>query len=293
MINERKKALLSIISANVIFGLNIPVTKSLITNWMTPIGYMITRMLFGIFVFWAISLFSSKEKVVGRDMAIIAVAGLLGFVATQFTFAYSLKFTTPVNYSLLMALTPVIVLLLSAIFLKENITLRKVMGIVLSFSGASLIILKNKNGSTGPNHLLGIFFAILCALCYAVYLVITRKISAKYNPITVVKWMFLFSALVLLPFGSELFDQKIYSPGSSITAYLLLGFALLFSTTLAFFLLPVALKRLTAGTVSIFMNLQPLVASAVAIFVGQDIFSWEKPLAAILVVAGVCLVTIK
>lgn len=294
MENEKYKGVLAILAANVIFGLNIPVTKALVANWMTPVGYTFSRMLFGAIVFWLISLIAPKEKVAQKDMRIIVVGGLLGFVGTQFLFSQSLNFTTPVIFSLLMALTPVVVLILSAVFLKEVVQRRKIFGIVLSISGAALIILQTQSGSTGANNLLGIFFSLLCVLCYGIYLILTREVSKKYKPVTIVKWMFLVSALAITPFSfSELHNQSIYSSNATIMPFLLLGFALLFSTLIAFFLLPVALKKLEASTVSIFMNLQPIVASVVAIFVGQDTYTWDKPAAALLVLTGVYLVTTK
>jgi drug/metabolite transporter (DMT)-like permease len=123
-------------------------------------------------------------------------------------------------------------------------------------------------------------------------LVITRSVSVKYQPVTIAKYMFLVSAVVAAPFGlSDLSSQKVFSIDTTGLALGLLGYSLVFSTFLAFFLMPYALKRLEAGSVSIFMNLQPIVASAAAIAVGQDFLSWEKIAAVILVVAGVYFVT--
>lgn len=293
MIKEKQQGLWAILSANVIFGLNIPVTKSLMAEWMTPMGYTMTRMFFGTIIFWIIGLFLKPEKIHGKDFLILILGGLMGYLGTQFLFSQSLKYASPVVFSLLMALIPVVVLFLSAVFLKEVITKQKIAGILLSISGAALIILLGSSqGEKSSNSLLGILFAILCVFFYAAYLVITRKISVRYSPVTIAKWMFLFSALVLLPFSfSGLQSQKIYSSETNTLALSLLSFTLIFSTTLAFFFMPYALKRLEAGTVSIFMNLQPIVASVVAIVVKQDVFTWDKPLAVVLVLAGVYLVS--
>jgi drug/metabolite transporter (DMT)-like permease len=292
---EQHQGILAIVAANVIFGLNIPVTKSLMTEWMTPMGYTVTRMFFGTLIFWGIGSFLKQEKVKGKDLLIIILGGLLGFLGTQLLFSQSLKYTTPVVFALLIALTPVVVLLLSAIFLNEIIPKRKIIGVIISIIGAAIIILSSKTeGEMASNNSLGILFAVLCVFSYAIYLVLTRKISIKYKPITIAKWMFLFSAIAAIPFSfSELPIQKIYSSESTILAFSLLAFALLFSTTLAFFLMPVALKKLEASTVSVFMNLQPIVASVVAIAVGQDTFTIDKPLAALLVLTGVYLVSTK
>lgn len=295
MSKEKQQGLIAILTANIIFGLNIPVTRALIANWMTPMGYTMTRMCCGAVIFWTIGSFLQKDKMERKDLLVTMIGGLMGFLGTQFLFSQSLKYTTPVIFSLLMALTPVVVLLLSAFFLKEGIPGRKVIGIAISISGAALIILSSGiEGEMGSNNSLGIFFAFLCVFCYAGYLILTRRISVKYQPVTVAKWMFLISALVSLPLGfSGLEDQKMYSDEANLQAFALLAFAILFSTTIAFFLMPVALKRLEASTVSIFMNVQPIVASVVAIIVWQDMLTWDKPLAAILVVIGVYMVTTK
>ncbi len=292
MINDKHRGVAAAAAANIIFGLNIPVTKTLMTHWMTPLGYTISRMFFGTAVFWLIGMFLKKEKVTGKDLVIMMIGGIIGYPGTQFLFSQSMKYTTPVIFSLLMALTPVVALLLSAVFLKESVSNRKITGIIISVCGAAFVILSSGNGSTGSSNFTGIIFVIACVFAYSTYLVITRKISAKYAPMTIAKWMFLFSSAVLLPLSfSALQGQKIYSDETSFQALSLLAYAFLFSTTLAFFFMPFALKRLEAGTVSIFMNFQPLVASIVAIAVGQDIFTWDKIAAAVLVLTGVYLVT--
>ncbi|MCF1422916.1 DMT family transporter [Mangrovimonas futianensis] len=290
---EKQQGLWAILGANTIFGLNIPVTKALMESWMTPIGYTVTRMFFGVFIFWVIASFLKREQVHKKDFPIIFLGGVMGFVGTQFLFSKALQYTSPVIFSLLMALTPVVVLVLSSLFLKERVSLRKIIGIAISISGAILIIvLSNTGNEIAGNQFLGILFSVLCVLCYAGYLVMTRKVSMTYQPVTIAKWMFLISALVAIPFSfSGLENQRIYSGEGTVLAYAFLAFALLFSTTLAFFLMPYALKRLEASTVSIFMNLQPIIASIVAMLVGQDRFTWDKPLAVILVVVGVYLVT--
>lgn len=290
MIKEEIKGHVAAITTNVIFGLNIPITKSLLSGWMSPMGYTITRMIFGMCMFWIISLFQKKEKVAMRDLLMIFLCGLLGLVATQVTFAVGLRYTTPVTYSLILALSPIIVLLLSALFMKERITKFKTVGVILGIVGASIVILGG-NGNGSSNTLLGIVISVISVSCYAGYIIVTRKISAKYSPVTMMKWMFLLSIIILLPFGyPELPGQRIYSSEATLPAISELAFALLSSSIIAFFLMPVALKRIKATTASIYVNLQPLVAASVAMIVGQDIFGWDKVLALILVMAGVYLV---
>lgn len=292
MQKEEIKGHIAAITTNVIFGLNIPVTKSLLSGWMSPMGYTLTRMIFGMCMFWIIGLFQKKEKVLFKDLMIIFLCGLLGLVATQVTFAIGLRYTTPVTYSLILALSPIIVLILSTLFLKESVTKKKILGVTMGITGAGIIILQSSNAASGSNTIFGIIIAVISVTCYAGYIIITRKVSAKYSPVTMMKWMFLLSVFILLPFGfSELPEQRVYSSDTSLTAISELLFALIFSSIIAFFLMPVALKRIKATTASVYINLQPIIASVVAIWIGQDFFSWDKPLAAILVISGVILVT--
>ena len=280
-------------SANFIFGLNIPVTKALVAHWMTPMGYTGTRMIFGALAFWTIAFLWNREKMRGEDLLIVLIGGLLGYLGTQFAFAKSLEYTGPVIFSLLISLTPVATLLISAVVLREGISMGKCVGIVLSISGAFLVILEGRNGISWSNNILGIMFVLLCVILYSSYIVITRKVATRYSPVTIAKWMFFISALALLPMmPSEYPRQIIYSGAASTSSIGLLAFALIFSTILAFFCMPFALKKLEAGTVSIFMNMQPIVASGVAIGVGQDSFSLCKGLAAMLVLSGVYLVSV-
>lgn len=289
---EEYKGHAAILAANTIFGLNIPITKALIGSWLTPLGYTTTRMIFGMMIFWLIDFFLPSEKVKKKDLLIIAIGGFFGFVATQLLFASSLQYTTPVYFSLMMSLTPVLVLLMSIVFLKERTTRLKVFGTILSIVGAFLIILKSSELGTGSNDLLGVFLAILAALGYGIYMIITRDVALKYKPITIVKYMFLFSCIMVIPFElSGLSSEQFFSQPLPISAILEMAFALIFSTTIAFLLMPIALNKLKASVVSIYMNLQPIIASIAAIAVGQDLLTWDKPLAAIIVIAGVYLVT--
>lgn len=292
MNKEIIKGHIALLSVQFISGLNVPVGKYLLSGWISPIALTLTRITFAAIIFWIISLFVKKEKVASGDFPLIALAAIVGIVATQLTFSWGLSFTTPVNFALIVALNPIIVLLLSAVFLKEVINGRKILGVVLGISGAILITIQIKSGNVANNNLTGIGLAIVNTLMLASYLIIIRKIVVKYSPVTLLKWMFLFAAIVLIPFAVwDLPHQKIYSGESNLQVLTLLSFTLFFSTVLNNLLLPVGLKYLRPTVASIYINLQPVIASVVAIWIGQDFFSWDKPLAALLVISGVILVT--
>ena len=278
--------------ANVIFGLGVPVTKALLDDWVTPMGYMASRCVGATILFWVVACFLPKEHVERRDLITIMLGGLLGFVISQTLTAEALKYTTPVYFSLVAALTPVSVMLLAAFFLKEKITGIKTLGVILGISGALLMLYMSWTGGTGSNDLLGISLAVLSVLTWAVYLIITRKVSEKYSSVTQMKYVFLVSTIVTVPIALLTEPhQTLYSPAWQWSGVAEMAFIVLFATGLGYFLIPYAMKFLRATTVSIYTNIQPVVASLVAIAVHQDVFTWDKPVAAILVLLGAYIVT--
>ncbi len=287
------KGHIAVLTANVIFGLNVPVTKSLLDQWVTPLGYMTTRTLSATVIFWIIQCFLPKERVEKRDLFIIAIGGVMGFIVSQFLTALSLRYTTPVYFSLIVALSPVCVMLLAALFLKEPITGKKTAGVAVGITGALILIAgAGVQNTSGTDNLLGIGLACVSILAFSIYLIIMRSVAQKYSAVTQMKWMFLFTAMILLPFGlTELPQQRILSPEWEWSGVLEIAFVVFLATASGYFLMPLGMKYLRATTVSVYMNLQPIVSSVTAIFIGQDIFSWEMPLAAILVLLGAYIVS--
>lgn len=289
------KGHLAILMANVIFGLGVPVTKALLDDWVTPMGYMASRCVGATILFWIVAAFLPKEHVERRDLITIMLAGLLGFVISQTLTAEALKYTTPVYYSLIAALTPVAVMVLAAIFINEKITGIKMLGVALGISGGLLMLYMSWNGATGAagaNDLLGIVLTLLSMLTWAVYLIITRKVSEKYSSVTQMKYVFLISTIVTVPIALLTEPaQPLYSSAWQWSGVAEMAFIVLFATGLGYFLIPYAMKFLKATTVSIYTNIQPVVASLVAIAVAQDVFTWDKPVAAVLVLLGAYIVT--
>jgi len=290
-----KKAHLAIITANVIFGLGVPVTKYLLTDWVSPNVYMLSRCVGAALIFWLIAVSMPREEVSRRDLFVMIGAGLLGFVVSQTLTAWALNYTSPIYYSLIAMLTPVAVMLIAAATIGERITPRRLVGIVLGVGGAVLMVALRWQSDSGSNDLLGIALAVLSLLTWAVYLIMTRRVSATYSPVTQMKWMFLVSTVAIMPFAwSEVPATQLY--GQPFVAATVWGaaamlFIVVFATVLGYFFIPYAMKHLDATTVSAYTNLQPVVAALTAIAVGQDVFTWDKPVAAVLVLAGAWIVS--
>ena len=294
MENSKMQAHGAILLANTIFGLGVPVTKLLLEDWVSPMTYMATRSLGAAAVFWLIAAFMKPEKVERRDLMVIMLGGLMGFVVSQTLTAEALNYTSPVYFSLIATLTPVAVMLMAALFIGERITGLKFLGVLLGIAGAVLMVVMGQTSGSGSNDLLGITLAILSVLTWAVYMIITRKVAQKYSPVTQMKYVFLVSAIVTVPLAwPELSEQRLYSAATfGWDGALEMAFIVLMATVLGYFLIPYAMKYLSATTVSIYTNLQPMVASFVAIAIGQDRLTWDKPVAAVLVLLSAYIVTV-
>ena len=294
MKNNKIQAHAAIFFANVICGLGVPVTKILLEDWVSPMTYMAVRCLGAAIIFWIIAAFMKSEHVERHDLLVIMVGGLMGVVVSQTLTAWALNYTSPVYFSLIATLTPVAVMLMAALFIGERITGLKFLGVLLGIGGAVLMVVMGQTSGSGSNDLLGITLAILSVLTWAIYMIITRKVAQKYTPVTQMKYVFLISAVVTVPLAwPELSAQPLFSAETfGWDGALEMGFIVLGATVLGYFLIPFAMKSLSATTVSIYTNLQPMVASFVAIFIGQDRLTWDKPVAAILVLLSAYIVTV-
>ena len=285
----------SVLLANIAFGLGVPVTAWLLTDWETPMTYMAARCIGAAVVFWALSLFLPKEKIAGKDLLVIMGGGLLGFVLSQTLAAWALYYTTPVYFSVIASLTPVATMLMASLFLSEQITMGKAVGVAIGIMGAMLGILITWQSGTGKNDLLGISLALLSLLSWAAYLIITRSVSQKYSAVSQMKWIFLISTIAVLPFAWHEFPQAQLFCGAVQSNFWQgwsgMLFIILFATVAGFFAIPFAMRYLKATTVSVYTNLQPIVASLVAISIGQDNLTWDKPVALILVLLSAYIVT--
>lgn len=282
----------AVLLANVIFGLGVPVTKLLLDEWVSPMAYMATRCMGAAAIFWLISLFMPRERVERRDLLVIMGGGLLGFVVSQTLTAWTLHFTTPVYFSIIATLTPVATMVCAALLIGERLSLRGALGVAIGVVGALLMVMVGWQVGSGMNDLLGIGLAVLSLLTWAVYLIITRKVSVKYTAVTQMKWVFLVSTLAVLPFSwTDLQASRLYSSQWAWSGVAEMAFIVVFATVAGFFAIPFALRYLKTTTVSVYTNLQPVVASFVAIAIGQDLLSWDKPVSLALVLLSAWIVT--
>ena len=291
-INAKAGGHISCFIAYAIFGFNIIICKNLAnSSLISPLGLFCIRSVGAAALFWAVSFFLPREKVEKRDLIKIFIASMLGLFLTQMCFLKAITLTTPLDTSIITAITPIFTMFIAAIALKEPITLKKAGGVSISFIGIILLILNSVHVGSGISETkpAGIILMILNCFCFALYLGIFRPLISKYSVVTFMKWMFLFSMIIAIPLDIKELStlQFALMPKDYLWE---LAYLVLFSTFTAYFLIPVGQKVLRPTVISLYSYLQPLIATIMSICLGMDKLGWQKILAAALVFIGVILV---
>ena len=265
----------AILGANIIYGLNYSIAKDVMPEFILPFGFIFCRVLGALGLFWLFGILRKTEKVERKDILKLAVCGLFGVAANQLMFFYGLNLTTPINAAIIMTCNPILVLVISAFILKEKITSKKILGIALGLIGASTIILSKNEINLNSEGLIGDLFILLNATSYAIYLVLVKPLMQKYSPLTVVKYVFLFGFLYVLPFGTEQFfaiEWTAFTPA----IWWAFAFVVIGTTFFAYLFNIFGLKTLSPSVVSTYIYSQPLIASVVAILLAKDLGNFEE-----------------
>ena len=279
--------------AYAIFGFNIIVCKDLTSGGLIPpLGIFTLRSLIAGGLFWLVSLFQPKEKVEKKDYIKIFAASMLGFLTCQVTFLVGIPHITPMDCSILTAMAPIYTMAVAAIAIKEPVTLKKSIGVAVSFAGIIYLIISRVTTPSGVTEStpFGIFMIILNSLSFSMYLGIFKPLIGKYSVVTFMKWIFLFSACVSTPLSLKGLINVDWA-GIPTKHYAELAYLIICATFITYYLIPISQKRIRPTIVSMYSYVQPIIAIAVSIAIGMDTLTWQKILATILVFGGVAIVS--
>jgi drug/metabolite transporter (DMT)-like permease len=287
--NSKWKAHAALLGANLIYGANYSLAKEVMPQYIGPSGMIVMRVLGAILLF---GLFWSFKPEIPKkeDLLRFLLCAMTGVAVNQIMFFEGLNLTTPIQASIILTANPILVLISAAIIAKERITWAKSIGILLGLIGAAILILRRDNTAVGNNVMLGNFFVFINAVSYSVYLVLVRKLMRTYRVITVMFWVFLPGLILVLPFGWQEFSHVEWF-SLPTNALLILGFIIVGTTFLAYLLNAYALVTVSASVVSAYVYLQPFIAAAIAIAIGKDQLDVRMIVSALLVFAGVYLVS--
>lgn len=275
------------------WGLMAPLGKDAMTHGITGLDMVAFRVTGGALCFWLTSLLwqkSEKKKVEKKDLLKLFFAALFAIVFNQCNYTIGLSITSPLNASIMTTTMPIITMVLAAVFIKEPVTWKKVLGVLLGASGAAILILGSSQGVHGGGVLLGDILCI-CAQCsYAIYLTAFKTVIQKYSVVTCMKWMMTFAALVIVPFAMPGLMEM---PWSEIepTHYAEAAFVVFGGTFIAYILCTSAQKVLRPTVVAMYNYVQPIVSCVVSVIIGLGVFGIGQAFAVVLVFSGVWLVT--
>lgn len=290
--SKRNLALLGATIVSIIYGITFTIAKDVMPQYIDAYGFILMRVGGSVILFWLSWLFVPKEKIALEDFPRIIASAFFGVAFNMLTLFKGLSFTSPISAAVIMVTTPIIVLVLSALLIKERLQTSKVIGIILGLVGTAFLILYGKSIGNATNGSLGNFLVFVNAVSYGFYLIIVKKLMDKYNAFTFVKWIYLFGFLMVLPFGWSQFAAVDWSV-VPISIVWKIGFVVVFSTFFTYLLNLLSMKELKPTTVAVFIYLQPLFATVFAIGLGKDNLNWVKISAAILIFSGVYLVIRK
>jgi drug/metabolite transporter (DMT)-like permease len=290
--SKRNLALIGATIVSIIYGVTFTIAKDVMPLYIDAYGFILLRVGGSVLLFWLVWLFMPKEKIALNDFPRIIAAAFFGVAFNMLTFFKGLSITSPISAAVIMVSTPMIVLTLSALIMKERMQKRMVFGIILGLIGTAFLILYGKSIGSATNAGLGNFLVLVNAISYGFYLIIVKKLMDKYNAFTFVKWIYLFGFIMVLPFGWSQFQTVNWALVPMDICWKI-GFVVVFSTFLTYLLNLLSMKELKPTTVAVFIYLQPLFATIFAISLGKDELSLVKIGSAVLIFVGVYLVTQK
>ena len=291
--NTRVWALLAAAGATTIYGLNHTVAKVVMPDYVGAFGFIFIRTAGADLLFWLLSLFLPKEKIDRGDYLRLFLACLMGMCINMLSFFKGLELSTPVNSGIFATTNPIIILLLSYLFLGEKIGIRKFLGITLGFTGALILVLYGtQNTGNAPNVLMGNILFMINSFFFSGFIIVVKPLSEKYNTVTIMKWLFLIGFILTFPVTVSEYTEVDW-PNMPLDVLLRVAFVVLGTTFSTYLLNLYALRNLQASTVGAFAYAQPIIAISYAIYTGNDILDGVKAVACLVIMLGVYLVSKK
>lgn len=289
--NKTLQAHLALLTANLIYGANYSIAKEVMPAYVQPFAFVLMRVGGSLLLFWMVSALFIKEKLDKKDLPRIALLAVFGVAGNQLFFLKGLSITTPINAAIIMVSNPIVVLVIAAILIKEKVSISKVAGISLGIIGAMLMLSFNKDFSFGSETISGDIMILINSISWACYVVLVKPLMKKYNTFTIVKWVFVFGFIYVLPFGYSEFTQVDWAT-MPVSIWWEIAFVVVATTFFAYVLNTYALRALSPAVVSVYIYLQPFLATLIAVYYyHNDTLDARKIISAILIILGVTLVS--
>jgi drug/metabolite transporter (DMT)-like permease len=291
--NSKIKAHIAVLIANLIFGAGYAVIKTITPTYLAPYSLNVVRVVVSLILFWSLMLFKpSKASIDKKDITLFILCGITGVAINQIMFVKGLSLTSAIHSSLLSLATPIFITIIALWLIKEKFSINKFIGLALGIGGATLLVLVKDVQSSNSSSLLGDVFVLINAVSYAFYMVLVRPLMEKYNALHVLRWVFTFGAIFILPIALPDFITTDWSVFGT-TQWIALAFVVLLVTFLSYLFTVYGLQELGPSVTGAYIYTQPVFATIIAMVFAGEHFTIIKALAAILIFSGVYLVNRK
>lgn len=291
--NSKTKAHIAVLIANLIFGAGYAVIKTITPAYLAPYSLNVVRVVVSLILFWSLLLFKpSKASIDKKDIPLFILCGITGVAINQIMFVKGLSLTSAIHSSLLSLATPIFITIIALWLIKEKFSINKFMGLALGIGGATLLVLVKDVQSSNSSSLLGDMFVLINAVSYAFYMVIVRPLMEKYNALHVLRWVFTFGAIFILPIALPDFIATDWSVFGT-AQWVALAFVVLFVTFISYLFTVYGLQALGPSVTGAYIYTQPVFATIIAMVFAGEHFTMIKALAAVLIFSGVYLVNRK
>ena len=287
------KAHLAVLLTNIFFGANYSAVQYIAKRGVPPFGLNVIRVGVSSLLFWSLLLlFKQKVGVRKEHVPRFLLCAITGVVINQLLFIKGLTLTLSIHASLLILVTPIFITFIAAWIGREALNIFKITGLILGIGGSIILVLQKESSGAGTNILLGNILVILNAISYAFYFVLVKPLMKEYHPFEVIRWLFAFGFIFMLPIGWIEFSS-IQWAALSTTDFLVLGVIVFFATFLAYLFNLYGISRLGASITGAYIYTQPIFAGIIAVFIMGEKLTLQKIIAAALIIGGVLLVNKK
>ena len=273
------------------WGLMAPIGKEAMTHGLDGLTMVTFRVVGACLLFLVTSLFTPKEQVPLRDKLMFIGAALFGLVCNQCCYTMGLSITSPINASIVTTSMPIFAMLLAAVILKEPITGKKALGVLMGCSGALILIFTSAaHASDKVGDIRGDLLCLFAQFSFALYLSLFNPLIRRYNVFTINKYMFSWATLMLLPFTFTHVTEVVSKPIPASTWWEA-AYVVVVGTYLSYILTMIGQRTLRPTVVSVYNYVQPIIAVVASLLMGVGVLKPSHALAVILVFSGVWMVT--
>ena len=285
------KAHLALLGANIFYGAGFTVAKTVMPRLIEPLGFIFIRVGVVMVLFWLSFLGGNKfrDTIDRKDWLRLVLGGLFGVALNQMLFFTGLNLTFPIHAALIMMSTPLLITIIAIFMLRERIGPVKAAGLIMGVSGAVLLMSAGKELTITGSSAIGDVFVLLNAASYAIYLVMIKPLMHRYRPIIVIRWVFFFGFLMVLPFGWPQFSAIQWSLFTPVN-FLAVAFIVVCVTFFTYLWNIYALKILSPSIAGAYIYLQPIFAAIISIVFTGERLTFIKVIATLLIFGGVYMV---